>query len=159
MDRRTLSERSVDYGLEMVDELPERTHNSGSPLEDQLRRILYDAERHAPKWGRIGAYHGANHAASAASSVQSLRRKHGDHPEVEGWRFETRRCKVQVDDKQVEGTGIFAQYTPGVAIPGKREENQVEYEKFKARQAEAKRIRDEEKAKKEAAAAKTVVRK
>lgn len=131
-------ERSVEYDLEVVDDIPESSANS--PLEDQLRRIQYDPERHAPRWARIGRYYGESHAAAAGSAANTLRKRHGSDAEVEGWRFEVRR----VDGG--DATGLFAQYDPDRVVPGKREENDARYEQFKARQREAAKSRSGKKA-------------
>jgi hypothetical protein len=132
-----LVERNVDYDLEMVDDLPDT--NTNSPLEDQLRRIQYDPERHAPRWGRIGRYDGPSHAAAAGSAANVLRKRHGDTAEVEGWRFETRRIE------EGTATGLFAQYNPDRVVPGRREENVERYEEFKQKQREAGQRRAEKK--------------
>lgn len=130
-------DRAVEYDLEVVDDIPDT--NANSPLEDQLRRIQYDPERHAPRWARIGRYFGESHGAAAGSAANTLRKRHGDRQEVEGWRFEVRR----IDGG--DATGLFAQYDPGRVIPGLREENTEKYEKFKARQRENARARAAEK--------------
>jgi len=131
-------ERNASYELEMIDELPDTATNS--PLEDQLRRIQYDPERHAPRWGRIGRYGGPSHAAAAGSAANILRKRHGDTPDVEGWRFETRRIE------EGTATGLFAQYNPERIIPGEREKNVERYEEFKQSQREAAQRRAEKKA-------------
>lgn len=122
-------DRNVDYDLEVVENIPQSTANS--PLEDQLRRIQYDPERHAPRWARIGRYYGESHAAAAGSAANTLRKRHGDSNEVEGWRFEVRR----IDGG--DSTGLFAQYDPNRVRPGLREANDERYEEFKAKQREA----------------------
>lgn len=131
-------QRDVDYTLEMFDEIPDT--GSNSPLEDQLRRIQYDAERHAPRWGRIGRYDGASHAAAAGSAKNTLQKRHGDTPDVEGWRFEVRRIE------EGQASGLFAQYNPERILPGLREENVKRYEEFKQKQREASARRAERKA-------------
>lgn len=138
-------ERNVDYDLEMVDDLPDSATNS--PLEDQLRRIQYDPGRYAPRWGRIGRYDGPSHAAAAGSAANVLRKRHGDTPGVEGWRFETRR----IDGG--DATGLFAQYDPERVVPGEREHNQSRYEEYKQKQREAGQRRAEKKAAARGAAA------
>lgn len=137
--------KSVDYELEVHDELPARPDRAAgggaSVLEDQLGRIVGNEGAHHPRWARIGKY--ANSAA-AGSAALTLRKRHGDTPEVEGWRFETRR----IDNG--EATGLFAQYNPRVIVPGKKEENAKVYREWRARQAEARRVTLEEKARAEA---------
>lgn len=130
--------KAATYELEMLDDLPDPASNS--PLEDQLRRLQYDPERHAPRWGRIGRYDGQSHAAAAGSAANTLRKRHGETPDVEGWRFETRRIE------EGTATGLFAQYNPDAIVPGKREENEQRYEEWKARQREASARRAEKKA-------------
>src|SRR5215472_1707431 len=122
-------DRNVDYEMEDVEDLQESTPNR--PLEDQLRRIQYNPERHAPKWARIGRYFGESHSAAAGSAASTLRKRHGDNPGVEGWRFETRRIE------NGEASGLFAQYDPGRVEPGLREENDKRYEVFKEKQRDA----------------------
>ncbi len=136
----------VTYDLEVLDDIPDKGAFGGgtfSPLEDQLHAIIHNPNHHAPKWARIGRY--AN-AAAAAAACNTLRKRHGDTQDVSGWRFETRR----IDNG--EATGLFAQYDSSKIIPGKREENQVKYEEFKARQTEARKARAEAKAKADAEA-------
>lgn len=133
-----MAQRDVNYDLEMFDEIPDP--GSNSPLEDQLRRIQYDADRHAPRWGRIGRYDGASHAAAAGSAKNTLQKRHGDTPDVEGWRFEVRRIE------EGSASGLFAQYNPDRIIPGKREENGKRYEEFKSKQREAAARRAEKRA-------------
>lgn len=133
---------TVDYELQVHDELPPATATQGgSVLEDQLKRIKFNAELHHPKWARIGRY---NNAPAAASAKMTLQRRHGSSPEVEGWRFETRR----IDNG--EATGLFAQYNGEWIVPGKREENTARYQEYKERQAEARRVRLETVAKADA---------
>lgn len=124
--------RNVEYGTQLVSELPEQMPSVGpSPLEDQLQNIIDNSNYHAPRWARIGKYSSAEHVAAAGSAASILRRKHGDKPDVEGWRFETRR----VDEG--EASGLFAQYDPKAIVPGKAEENKVKYEQWRVRQAAA----------------------
>lgn len=133
---------NVDYDLEFHDDLPvSNTSPGGSVLEDQLRRIAGNLDNHAPRWGRIAKY--ANPAA-AHSSKNTLQRRHGSTAEVEGWRFEVRR----VDNGQY--AGLFAQFDPKAAIPGKREENQVEYRAYQDRQKEARARNAADKARRDA---------
>jgi hypothetical protein len=132
-------ERSVTYELETYDELPELTRSAsgqgGSPLEAQLRRIMYDPDRHAPRWGRIGRYDSQSHGAAANSAANVLRKRHGETQAVEGWRFEVRRIE------EGQATGLFAQYDPHVIEPGLREQNAEKYEEYKDRQREKLRAR------------------
>lgn len=138
-------ERNVSYDLEVHDDLPARPerHNAegASVLEDQLKKIVAHPDHHAPRWARIGRY--ANGAAAAAAA-NTLRKRHGSSPEVEGWRFETRRIE------NGEATGLFAQYDASKVVPGKAEENAEKYREWKARQAEARTRRAEDKARREA---------
>ena len=138
-----MNTRSVSYDLEMHDDLPDRVTAQGaaSPLEDQLQVIMWDEDRWAPRWARIGRY--AN-AAAAAAAANTLRKRHGDTPEVEGWRFESRR----IDGG--DASGLFAQYDPDQIVPGRREQNAEQYKAYKKRQAEARLRRIEEKARKAA---------
>ena len=133
-------ERNVEYDLEMVEDLPDTDYRTNSPLEDQLRRIQYDPSRYAPRWGRIGRYDGPSHAAAAGSAASVLRKRHGDSPDVEGWRFETRRIE------EGTATGLFAQYNPERVVPGRREENREKYEEYKDRQRQLGQRRAEKKA-------------
>lgn len=130
--------RDVNYDLEMVDDIP--MPGSNSPLEDQLLRLSGDPQRHAPRWGRIGKYDGNSHAAAAGSAANTLRKRHGDTADIEGWRFETRRIN------EGNATGLFAQYNPAAIVPGRREENELRYEEWKARQREASARRAEKRA-------------
>ena len=87
-------------------------------------------------WARIAKYSSAEHVAAAGAAAAILRRRHGETPDVEGWRFETRR----VDEGAA--SGLFAQYDPYAIVPGRSEENQVKYEQWRKRQAEAAKQRN-----------------
>jgi len=125
-------ERSVSYDLETYDDLPDGDgqRRGQSPLEAQLQRIMDDEERHAPRWGRIGRYDGASHAAAASAAANVLRKRHGERQAVEGWRFEVRR----IEDGTA--TGLFAQYDPEIVEQGLKEQNDEKYEVYKQQQRE-----------------------
>jgi hypothetical protein len=133
-----MAARSVNYETTLVDSLPEQAPSAGaSPLEDQLELIAGNEEYHAPMWARIAKYSSAEHVAAAGAAASILRRRHGEDATVEGWRFETRR----VDEGSA--SGLFAQYSPTLIVPGKAQENEAKYEAWRQRQADAAKARNE----------------
>ena len=132
-----MREKNVNYELVVEDDLPGGEQPLPySPLEDQLVEVMAKQDLWAPKWVRIGKY---QNQAAASAAANLLRKRHGDVEAVEGWRFECRR----IDGG--ENTGLFVQYDPNVIIPGKKEENRAKYQEWKKRQAEAKKVRAEQK--------------
>lgn len=93
--------RSVDYELEMYDELPDRPGRQ-SPIKEAIAKIQASPPP-AGKWVCIAKY-GNGSAATAAANV--LRQKLGHVKEVAGWQFATRR--VDNGDR----TGLFVSYNP-----------------------------------------------
>lgn len=120
--KRESKPRTVQYGLEIVDDLPDPVVVRHSPLEDALEKIVEDPKFHG-KWVRIGEYDNGS-AASASSNV--LRQRHGGNPTVEGFTFQAKRFnkmeKVGDKDIEVPKTGLFVKYTPAAIVQGAREE-------------------------------------
>lgn len=149
-----MAERNVDYVLEIVDDIPERTIPR-SPLEGTLEKIVADYEKLAKVAAEQGkeakpitaiiALYEKPTACTAAANV--LRQRHGT-PDVEGWRFETRHVDRDVDDGQggktkKQFTALYVSYDPTKMVPGGRE---AWDRKMKDREATLERKRAERKA-------------
>lgn len=117
--KREKAPRSVNYTLEVVDDLPEPQTVRRSPLEDALDAIKANDQFHG-KWVKIGEYENGT-ASSAAANV--LRQRHGGSSAVEGWTIQSKRFdKEQADGSKVPMTGLFARYTPDQIVDGARAE-------------------------------------
>lgn len=121
--KRESTPRTVQYGLEIVDDLPDPLPiTRHSPLEDNLEAIVADAKYH-DKWVRIGEY---DKATAAGASCNVLRQRHGGNPTVEGFLFQAKRFNKDetVDGKvvQIPKTGLFVKFNPTAIVPGASEE-------------------------------------
>lgn len=125
---------SVDYVLEIVDELPPGgVRGFGkSALETQLDRVKEGEANHG-KWALIGRYKNST-AASAASNV--LKQRHGRKPDADGWDFAVR----PVGEKGERG--LFVKYTPDQIREGAMAEHQKSEAKRKANLQEKRRERE-----------------
>lgn len=117
--KRESAPRSVLYGLEIVDDLPDPLPIvRHSPLEDNLEAIVADAKYH-DKWVRIGEY---DKATAAGASCNVLRQRHGGNPTVEGFLFQAKRFNKDENGTQVPKTGLFVKFNPAAIVPGASEE-------------------------------------
>ena len=100
--------RDVDYTLEIFDDLPEPPPRSD--LEKNLTKIRAEPRAHG-RMVRIGDY---GKRESAESAKNGMHRKHGNSPEIEGYRF--RVARADRDDEP--RFGLFVCYTPEAIVPG-----------------------------------------
>lgn len=141
--KREKAPRSVNYTLEVVDDLPEPQTVRRSPLEDALDAIKAKEEVHG-RWVKIGEYENGT-AASAAANV--LRQRHGGSSAVEGWTIQPKRFdKEQADGSKLPLTGLFVRFTPDQIVDGAREE-------WDRKEAERKAALDKARKEREAVAA------
>lgn len=120
--KRTQAPRDVDYTLEVLDgDLPEMEVTRKSQLEDQLEKVVANADFHG-KWVRIGSYANGS-AGTAAANV--LRKRHGKDKTIEGWTFKPKR----MDDDR---TGLWVKYEPAAVIAGAKEQWEADVKAKKA---------------------------
>lgn len=143
----TTGERAVEYTIEEYEGEPPvpQLGRHGSPIEAKLEEVQQREDLHG-KWVSIGIYD-KNTACSSAANV--LRQRHGRTPAVEGWDFRSVRDKTK---EKPDRTKLVVRYTPDQIVEGAKEGHEAAEKERLRKIEEARVIREQEKARKEAQA-------